>query len=75
MANALLTPQMITREALRLFKNSNLFLRNIDTQYDDSFAKTGARSVTPCVSACRTITPSALVAWLCLRTPTNARCR
>lgn len=43
MANALLTPQMITREALRLFKNSNLFLRNIDTQYDDSFAKTGGK--------------------------------
>lgn len=43
MANSLLTPSMITREALRLFKNSNLFLRNIDTQYDDSFAKTGAK--------------------------------
>lgn len=43
MANSLLTPQMITREALRLFKNSNLFLRNIDTQYDDSFAKTGGK--------------------------------
>lgn len=43
MANALLTPSMITREALRIFKNTNLFLRNIDTQYDDSFAKTGAK--------------------------------
>lgn len=43
MANALLTPSMITREALRIFKNTNLFLRNIDTQYDDSFAKAGAK--------------------------------
>lgn len=43
MANALLTPSMITKEALRIFKNTNLFLRNIDTQYDDSFAKSGAK--------------------------------
>src|SRR3954470_14904228 len=34
---------MITREALRIFKNTNLFLRNVDTQYDDSFAKTGGK--------------------------------
>lgn len=43
MANALLTPSMITKEALRIFKNTNLFLRNIDTQYDDSFGKVGAK--------------------------------
>lgn len=43
MPNALLTPSMITREALRIFKNTNLFLQNVDTQYDDSFAKTGAK--------------------------------
>lgn len=43
MANSLLTPSMITREALRLFKNSNLFLRNIDKQYDPQFAKEGAK--------------------------------
>lgn len=43
MPNALLTPSMITKEALRIFKNTNLFLRNIDTQYDDSFAKSGAK--------------------------------
>lgn len=43
MANALLTPSVITREALRIFKNTNLFLRNIDKQYDDSFAKSGAK--------------------------------
>lgn len=43
MANSLLTINMITREAVRLWKNSNAFLQNIDTQYDDSFAKTGAK--------------------------------
>lgn len=43
MANSLLTISMITREAVRLWKNSNAFLQNIDTQYDDSFAQTGAK--------------------------------
>lgn len=43
MANNLLTIGGITREALRIFKNTNLFLRNIDTQYDDSFARSGAK--------------------------------
>ncbi|OAJ69037.1 P22 phage major capsid protein family protein [Gluconobacter cerinus] len=43
MANNLLTIKMITREALRLYRNSNSFLKNVDTQYDSSFAKTGAK--------------------------------
>lgn len=43
MANSLLTINMITREAVRLWKNSNALLQNIDMQYDDSFAKTGAK--------------------------------
>lgn len=43
MANTLLTINMITREAVRLWKNTNAFMQNIDTQYDDSFAKTGAK--------------------------------
>ena len=43
MANSLLTINMITREAVRLWKNTNAFLQNIDQQYDDSFAKTGAK--------------------------------
>lgn len=43
MANTLLTINMITREAVRLWKNSNNFIKHIDTQYDDSFAKTGAK--------------------------------
>jgi hypothetical protein len=43
MANALLTIDMITREAVRLFKNSNLFIMNMDTQYDGAFAVDGAK--------------------------------
>ena len=43
MANSLLTINMITREAVRLWKNSNEFIQNIDTQYDSSFAQTGAK--------------------------------
>lgn len=43
MANSLLTISMITREAVRLWKNSNALLQNVDMQYDDSFAKTGAK--------------------------------
>lgn len=43
MANTLLTINMITREAVRLWKNSNAFLQNVDMQYDDSFAVSGAK--------------------------------
>lgn len=43
MANAILTIDMITREAVRLWKNSNAFLQNVDMQYDDSFAVEGAK--------------------------------
>lgn len=43
MANSLLTINMITREAVRLWKNSNAFIQNVDMQYDDSFAVTGAK--------------------------------
>ncbi len=43
MANTLLTIDMITREAVRLWKNSNAFLQNVDMQYDDSFANSGAK--------------------------------
>ncbi|MES1989053.1 MAG: P22 phage major capsid protein family protein [Pseudomonadota bacterium] len=41
--NSLLTIDMITREAVRLFKNSNLFIMNMDTQYDPQFAIDGAK--------------------------------
>ena len=40
---ALLTIGMITREAVRLWKNSNAFIQNVDMQYDDSFAQSGAK--------------------------------
>lgn len=43
MANNILTINMITREAVLLFLNSNAFIGNIDKQYDDYFAKTGAK--------------------------------
>lgn len=41
--NSLLTISMITREALRLFINSNAFLKNVNRQYDDQFAVVGAK--------------------------------
>jgi hypothetical protein len=43
MANSLLTISMITREAVRLWKNTNAFLQNVDMQYDDYYAKDGAK--------------------------------
>jgi len=42
-ANSLLTINMITREAVRLWKNSNAFIQNVDMQYDDNFAVGGAK--------------------------------
>src|SRR4051794_40432927 len=41
--NVLLTIDMITAEAVRLFKNSNLFIMNMDTQYDPAYANDGAK--------------------------------
>lgn len=43
MANSLLTINMITAQAVMVFKNSNAFMQNLDTQYDSSFAITGAK--------------------------------
>jgi hypothetical protein len=34
---------MITAEAVMIFKNSNAFMQNLSTQYDSSFAVTGAK--------------------------------
>jgi len=42
-ANTLLTISMITRLAVRLWKNTNAFMRNLDTQYDDQYARVGAK--------------------------------
>lgn len=43
MANSLLTIDMITNEAVRLFTQTNAFLRGVSRQYDDQFARTGAK--------------------------------
>ena len=43
MANQLLTINMITREAIRLWKNTNSFIQHLDTQYDDQYARSGAK--------------------------------
>jgi len=42
-ANTLLTIGGITREAIRLFMNSNAFIGNIEKQYDSQFARNGAK--------------------------------
>ncbi len=36
--NSLLTMEMITREAVRLFKNSNTFVHNLNKQYEEDEA-------------------------------------
>ena len=43
MANSILTPTAVTREALRILHQKLNFVGNIVRQYDDSFAKTGAK--------------------------------
>lgn len=43
MATTLLTIDMVTRLAVRLWKNTNAFMRNINTQYDNQFAIEGAK--------------------------------
>src|ERR1700743_3639 len=43
MNNKLLTIDMITRLAVRLWKNENSFIRGIDMQYDDQYAVNGAK--------------------------------
>lgn len=43
MSNVLLTIGGITREAVRLWRNTNAFIQNLDRQYDDQYARTGAK--------------------------------
>ncbi len=38
-----LTFSQMNREVIRSFRNSNAFLRNIDTQYNDEFGKIGTQ--------------------------------
>jgi aspartate 1-decarboxylase len=43
MANSLLTIDMITRKALEILENNLVITRNVNRQYDDSFAVEGAK--------------------------------
>ena len=43
MANSLVTIDMVTREALRIAHEKTQFIGTTDRQYDDSFARTGAK--------------------------------
>lgn len=43
MANSILTPTAVTREALRILHQKLNFVGNIKRDYDDSFAKSGAK--------------------------------
>lgn len=43
MANTLLTPTAVTRKALMILHQKLNFIGNINRQYDDSFAKSGAK--------------------------------
>lgn len=43
MANSLLSPTEITREALRVLHQKTRFIATINRQYDDRFAKSGAK--------------------------------
>lgn len=43
MANSILTATAVTREALRVLHQKLNFIGNINRQYDDSFAKSGAK--------------------------------
>jgi hypothetical protein len=43
MANSILTIDMITRKSLEILENNLVLTRNINRQYDDSFAKEGAK--------------------------------
>lgn len=43
MSNSILTPTQVTREALRILHQKLNFVGNINRQYDDSFAQSGAK--------------------------------
>jgi hypothetical protein len=43
MANTILTPDMITKEALRVLHEKTQFIGSINKQYDSSFAQSGAK--------------------------------
>lgn len=41
--NSLLTTSAITRQAIRIFVNSNAFIKNIERQFDDEFGRAGGK--------------------------------
>jgi hypothetical protein len=43
MSNTILTPTAVTRETLRVLHQKLNFIGSINRQYDDSFAKSGAK--------------------------------
>lgn len=43
MSNTILTPTAVTRKALEIFHNELEFTRRVNRQYDDQFAKSGAK--------------------------------
>jgi hypothetical protein len=43
MANTLLTPSMITKEALRVLHNNLVFVKGVNRQYSPEFGKSGAK--------------------------------
>src|SRR5580693_3433464 len=43
MSNTFLTPSAVTREALRVLHQKLNFVGSINREYDDNFAKTGAK--------------------------------
>lgn len=43
MSNSILTIDMITAKALQIYENNLVLTRNVDRQYDDSFANEGAK--------------------------------
>ena len=44
MPNAIVTSSMIANETMRIVHNASAFLGNINVQYDDQFAKSGAKA-------------------------------
>jgi len=44
MANNLITSSIITKETLRIIHNNSAFLGNVNTEFEDQFAKKGLKA-------------------------------
>ena len=53
MTQTIATIDMITKESQLVLHEALSFIPTINRSFDDSFGKTGAKSVTPCVFACQ----------------------